>query len=90
MRAHKKEASAVAWHPVHEGLITTGGSEGSLIFWLVGEETVRFFIYLFLCINFLLNITELLDIEIKTNIEISPRKLPKNSIFLQLYIVQHF
>jgi len=39
LRGHKKEASAISWHPVHEGLITTGGSEGSIIFWLVGEET---------------------------------------------------
>ena len=44
LRGHKKEASAVAWHPVHEGLLSTGGSEGSnsgsIIFWLIGEEEV--------------------------------------------------
>ena len=45
LRGHKKEASAVSWHPVHEGLITTGGSEGSIIFWLVGEETVKYAFY---------------------------------------------
>ena len=40
-RGHKKEVSTVAWHPVHEGLISTGGSEGSIIFWYIGEEQVN-------------------------------------------------
>uniref|UniRef100_A0AAZ3QDU8 WD repeat domain 33 n=1 Tax=Oncorhynchus tshawytscha TaxID=74940 RepID=A0AAZ3QDU8_ONCTS len=35
-RGHKKEATAVAWHPVHEGLFASGGSDGSLLFWNVG------------------------------------------------------
>lgn len=38
LRGHKKEAFSLAWHTVHEGLISTGGSEGSIIFWLIGEE----------------------------------------------------
>jgi len=25
-----------AWHPVHESLFTTGGSDGAILFWLVG------------------------------------------------------
>ncbi|XP_072896727.1 pre-mRNA 3' end processing protein WDR33 isoform X1 [Hemitrygon akajei] len=37
-RGHKKEATAVAWHPVHEGLFASGGSDGSLLFWHVGVE----------------------------------------------------
>ncbi|MEE6516581.1 hypothetical protein FKM82_026149 [Ascaphus truei] len=37
-RGHKKEATAVAWHPVHEGLFASGGSDGSLLFWHVGIE----------------------------------------------------
>ncbi|CAB3371027.1 Hypothetical predicted protein [Cloeon dipterum] len=37
-RGHKKEASAVAWHPVHEGLFCSGGSDGSLLFWNVGAD----------------------------------------------------
>uniref|UniRef100_A0AAZ3SHQ2 pre-mRNA 3' end processing protein WDR33 n=1 Tax=Oncorhynchus tshawytscha TaxID=74940 RepID=A0AAZ3SHQ2_ONCTS len=37
-RGHKKEATAVAWHPVHEGLFASGGSDGSLLFWNVGVE----------------------------------------------------
>ncbi|TRY95447.1 hypothetical protein DNTS_032474 [Danionella cerebrum] len=37
-RGHKKEATAVGWHPVHEGLFASGGSDGSLLFWHVGVE----------------------------------------------------
>ncbi|XP_034988364.1 pre-mRNA 3' end processing protein WDR33 [Zootoca vivipara] len=37
-RGHKKEATAVAWHPVHEGFFASGGSDGSLLFWHVGVE----------------------------------------------------
>lgn len=29
-------SSAVAWHPVHEGLFASGGSDGSLLFWHTG------------------------------------------------------
>lgn len=28
--------AAVAWHPVHEGMFASGGSDGSLLFWNVG------------------------------------------------------
>lgn len=35
-RGHKKEASAVAWHPIHEGLFVSGGSDGQILFWNVG------------------------------------------------------
>jgi len=35
-RGHKKEAFSVAWHPVHEDMFASGGSEGSIIFWQVG------------------------------------------------------
>ncbi|XP_056328678.1 pre-mRNA 3' end processing protein WDR33 isoform X1 [Danio aesculapii] len=37
-RGHKKEATAVAWHPVHEGMFASGGSDGSLLFWHAGVE----------------------------------------------------
>lgn len=37
-RGHKKEASAVAWHPIHEGLFASGGSDGSILFWNVGTD----------------------------------------------------
>lgn len=37
-RGHKKEASAVSWHPVHEGLFSSGGSDGSILFWNVGSD----------------------------------------------------
>jgi polyadenylation factor subunit 2 len=35
-RGHKKEATAVAWHPFHESLFASGGSDGSMMFWIVG------------------------------------------------------
>lgn len=35
-RGHKKEASSVAWHPSHEGLFCSGGSDGAILFWHVG------------------------------------------------------
>lgn len=35
-RGHKKEASSVSWHPIHEGLFCSGGSDGSILFWNVG------------------------------------------------------
>ncbi|XP_053201319.1 pre-mRNA 3' end processing protein WDR33-like [Panonychus citri] len=37
-RGHKKEACCLAWHPVHESLFASGGSDGSILFWLVGTE----------------------------------------------------
>ncbi|XP_017494913.1 PREDICTED: pre-mRNA 3' end processing protein WDR33-like, partial [Rhagoletis zephyria] len=37
-RGHKKEVSCLAWHPLHEGLFASGGSDGSINFWLVGSE----------------------------------------------------
>ena len=36
-RGHKKEASAVAWHPVHHNLFSSGGSDGAIIFWNVNQ-----------------------------------------------------
>ena len=37
-RGHKREASAVAWHPIHEGVFSSGGSDGSIMFWSVGSD----------------------------------------------------
>ncbi|XP_035734797.1 pre-mRNA 3' end processing protein WDR33-like [Vespa mandarinia] len=37
-RGHKKEASSVAWHPSHEGLFCSGGSDGAILFWHVGAD----------------------------------------------------
>ena len=38
-RGHKKEAASLAWHPIHETLFSSGGSDGSLMFWNVGSVT---------------------------------------------------
>ncbi|XP_070207931.1 pre-mRNA 3' end processing protein WDR33-like isoform X2 [Littorina saxatilis] len=35
-KGHKKEATSIAWHPIHESLFASGGSDGSLMFWIVG------------------------------------------------------
>ncbi|XP_053201322.1 pre-mRNA 3' end processing protein WDR33-like [Panonychus citri] len=37
-RGHKKEACCLAWHPIHESLFASGGSDGSILFWEVGVE----------------------------------------------------
>uniref|UniRef100_A0A1B0B821 WD repeat-containing protein 55 homolog n=1 Tax=Glossina palpalis gambiensis TaxID=67801 RepID=A0A1B0B821_9MUSC len=37
-RGHKKEASSVSWHPIHEGLFCSGGSDGAILFWNVGTD----------------------------------------------------
>lgn len=34
----KKESSSVAWHPHHEGLFCSGGSDGAILFWHVGAD----------------------------------------------------
>ena len=28
----------VAWHPIHEGMFSSGGSDGAIIFWNVDQE----------------------------------------------------
>jgi polyadenylation factor subunit 2 len=30
--------AAIAWHPMHEDLLTSGGADGSIYFWTVGRE----------------------------------------------------
>jgi polyadenylation factor subunit 2 len=35
-RGNQKEVCSARWHPQHEKLLATGGSEGSLMFWLAG------------------------------------------------------
>ncbi|XP_054711536.1 pre-mRNA 3' end processing protein WDR33-like [Uloborus diversus] len=37
-RGHKKEATTLAWHPTHEGLFSSGGSDGCIMFWVVGAD----------------------------------------------------
>ena len=37
-RGHKKEVSTAAWHPVHEGIFASGGSDGAIMFWSVGAD----------------------------------------------------
>uniref|UniRef100_A0A8W8K9P4 Pre-mRNA 3' end processing protein WDR33 n=1 Tax=Magallana gigas TaxID=29159 RepID=A0A8W8K9P4_MAGGI len=37
-KGHKKEATAVAWHPIHEGLFVSGGSDGAVMFWNMGLD----------------------------------------------------
>ncbi|XP_054769067.2 pre-mRNA 3' end processing protein WDR33-like [Lytechinus pictus] len=37
-RGHKKEATAIAWHPIHEDMFVSGGSDGGILFWQVGHD----------------------------------------------------
>uniref|UniRef100_A0A915KLS6 WD_REPEATS_REGION domain-containing protein n=1 Tax=Romanomermis culicivorax TaxID=13658 RepID=A0A915KLS6_ROMCU len=37
-RGHKKEVTAIRWHPIHESLFVSGGADGAMMFWLVGNE----------------------------------------------------
>ncbi|VDN05387.1 unnamed protein product [Thelazia callipaeda] len=37
-RGHKKEVTALAWHPIHESMFVSGGGDGSLAYWLVNNE----------------------------------------------------
>ncbi|KAI9318670.1 WD40-repeat-containing domain protein [Dichotomocladium elegans] len=37
-RGHKREVCSARWHPHHERLLATGGSDGALMFWLVGQD----------------------------------------------------
>ncbi|KRZ59797.1 pre-mRNA 3' end processing protein WDR33 [Trichinella nativa] len=37
-KSHRKEVSAIAWHPFHEGLFVSAGTDGSMIFWHVNYE----------------------------------------------------
>uniref|UniRef100_T1J4C0 Uncharacterized protein n=1 Tax=Strigamia maritima TaxID=126957 RepID=T1J4C0_STRMM len=37
-RGHKKEVSSLAWHPIHESLFCSGGSDGAVMFWVVGAD----------------------------------------------------
>ncbi|KAF9361793.1 hypothetical protein BGX26_011788 [Mortierella sp. AD094] len=37
-QGHEKEVCSLAWHPQHESLVATGGSEGSIMFWNMGQS----------------------------------------------------
>ncbi|XP_077511591.1 WD repeat domain 33 isoform X2 [Amblyomma americanum] len=37
-RGHKKEACSLAWHPIHECLFASGGSDGAIMFWMAGAD----------------------------------------------------
>ncbi|CAD5121786.1 DgyrCDS10263 [Dimorphilus gyrociliatus] len=37
-KGHKKEATACSWNPIHENLFVSAGSDGSIFYWVVGQE----------------------------------------------------
>lgn len=37
-RGHESKALVTEWHPEHDSLLISGGSTGSLIYWVVGES----------------------------------------------------
>lgn len=34
-------STALAWHPVHEEIFASGGSDGAVMFWAVGSDKVH-------------------------------------------------
>jgi polyadenylation factor subunit 2 len=38
LKGHKREVQSCSWHPVHEKVCVSGGWEGSLMFWQVGDN----------------------------------------------------
>jgi polyadenylation factor subunit 2 len=34
------QVCSMAWHPIHESLLLSGGYNGSLIYWLAGQNQV--------------------------------------------------
>ncbi|XP_020268609.1 flowering time control protein FY, partial [Asparagus officinalis] len=38
-RGHRKDVTALAWHPFHEEYFVSGSYDGSIFHWLVGQET---------------------------------------------------
>ena len=37
-RGHSKEVSSAAWHPIHERIFCSGGSDGAILYWEVGRD----------------------------------------------------
>jgi WD40 repeat protein len=35
-RGHKREVTALAWHPFHEDMFVSGGFDGQIYYWIVG------------------------------------------------------
>jgi polyadenylation factor subunit 2 len=38
LKGHKLDVNTVSWHPIHEKLFASGGSDGAILFWLVGNK----------------------------------------------------
>ena len=36
-RGHTRDVTTMTWHPQHETMLTSGGFDGSILFWLVGD-----------------------------------------------------
>jgi polyadenylation factor subunit 2 len=37
-KRHEKDVSCIAWHPTHNNLFVSGGQDGSMGFWTIGQE----------------------------------------------------
>ena len=38
-KGHAKEVCSAAWHPWHEDMWVSGGHDGDMLFWLLGQDT---------------------------------------------------
>jgi polyadenylation factor subunit 2 len=42
LRGQNSEVCRLAWHPVHESLLVSGGYSGNLVYWIVHQHQVSF------------------------------------------------
>lgn len=38
LRGHKKEVCSLTWHPIHHDILTSGGSDGTILYWCLPES----------------------------------------------------
>jgi polyadenylation factor subunit 2 len=41
---HEKEVSSIAWHPIHTNVFVSGGQDGTMGYWIIGQESPLDFI----------------------------------------------
>ena len=38
LKGHHKEVTSIAWHPIYETVFSSGGMDGTLIYWNIGPK----------------------------------------------------
>jgi len=44
LKGHHKEVTSISWHPVYETVFASGGMDGTLIYWNIGENIYMCFV----------------------------------------------